>query len=287
VRAGDHKDLAINSFCEMLEDSRKRLPVVALTALVVWLGLLTAVGLLLQRSQVIRVSDSPIAVGLIDLPVEGLSGGGGSSAGESSKPQPRPAEATRPRKAARHRNTLPPREAVPSRPRQHKIDLASAAVAAPPMKNINEPNGPPLVEAKPQTDSSGLAAPTKSTSALGATMGNGGGLGSGHGTGAGSGSGSGAGGGFGTGDRGPNAIYAPVPSIPDDLRDEVMQATAVARFHVRRDGGSTVTLIVSTEFSTLDDSILETLRRWRFRPAFRNGEAIDADADVRLLITVQ
>jgi protein TonB len=71
------------------------------------------------------------------------------------------------------------------------------------------------------------------------------------------------------------------------MRDELMQATAVVRFHVERDGKATVALITPTEFSGLDQLILETLRKWRFHPALKNGTAIDSEAEVRLLITVQ
>lgn len=118
-------------------------------------------------------------------------------------------------------------------------------------------------------------------------MGVGHGTGSGSGNGISAGSGAGVGGGFGTGGSGPRAIYSPVPNIPDDMRDEVMQATAVARFHVGRDGSATVTLIASTEFSELDELIIDTLRKWRFHPAVKNGVAIDSEAEVRLRITVQ
>jgi hypothetical protein len=53
------------------------------------------------------------------------------------------------------------------------------------------------------------------------------------------------------------------------------------------DGSATVTLVTPTEFSELDKLILETRRHWRFQPALRKGAAIDSDAEVRLLITVQ
>jgi outer membrane biosynthesis protein TonB len=99
----------------------------------------------------------------------------------------------------------------------------------------------------------------------------------------------GAGGGIGSGNGGdgPRAIYAPVPSIPDDMRDELMRATAIARFKVSHDGKATVVLLSATDFSELNDIILGTLRKWRFLPATRNGVAVDSEADVRLLISVR
>ena len=71
------------------------------------------------------------------------------------------------------------------------------------------------------------------------------------------------------------------------MRDEVMQATAVARFHVAPDGSATVALLTPTDFAALDQLILDTLSHWRFQPAVRDGVAIESDAEVRLRITVQ
>jgi protein TonB len=113
------------------------------------------------------------------------------------------------------------------------------------------------------------------------------GTGTGTGNGVGPGSGTGAGGGFGSGGSGPEPIYAPAPTIPDDMRDEVLEAVAVARFQVSSNGNFVVSLTKPTDFSRLNDIILETLRTWRFHPASRNGVAIDSDAQIRLLITVQ
>jgi len=111
--------------------------------------------------------------------------------------------------------------------------------------------------------------------------------GAGSGGGVGPSSGNGRGGSFGGGSNDPRAIYAPVPTIPDDLRDEVLEATAIALFHVSREGKATVSLVSPTEFDELNDLILNTLRKWRFRPALKGGVAVDSAAEVRLMITVQ
>jgi protein TonB len=71
------------------------------------------------------------------------------------------------------------------------------------------------------------------------------------------------------------------------MRDEVMQAIAVARFHVARDGSATVSLVTRTDFEALDQLILDTLSHWRFQPAVRDGVAVESDAEVRLRIAVQ
>jgi protein TonB len=71
------------------------------------------------------------------------------------------------------------------------------------------------------------------------------------------------------------------------MRDEVLEAVAVAHFRVLHDGRAIVSLAKPTDFSRLNDIILDTLREWRFHPAMNKGVAVDSEAEVRLLITVQ
>lgn len=278
----------MNSPMDLLDDSRMRFPFVALITLVVWLALLTAFGFLLKLLPSPPLDKLPIEARLIDLPAQRLAGGGGGSSAGISKGPMQPAATRQFKRIERHLNPLPERYIRPDRTRQHEQVLTTAPALphkiaeAHPSELLQSPVTPRRA-ALGATNS--LASVDRANAADGNGVGHG--VGSGLGSGISSGAGAGVGGGFGTGGSGPRAIYAPVPSIPDDMRDEVMQATAVARFHVERDGSATVTLIIPTEFSALDELILETLRRWRFRPALRNGAAIDSDAEVRLLITVQ
>jgi periplasmic protein TonB len=87
--------------------------------------------------------------------------------------------------------------------------------------------------------------------------------------------------------EGAQAMYAPLPKIPDDLREDVFQAEAVAQFTVANDGTMTVTLIKATANPRLNQIVLNTLKRWRFVPASRSGVAIDSVFEVRIPITVE
>jgi len=87
--------------------------------------------------------------------------------------------------------------------------------------------------------------------------------------------------------EGARAIYAPVPKIPDDLREEVFQAEAVARFNVSYDGTVTVSLVKPTATPRLNQIVLDTLKQWRFAPAVRGGVPIDSVFEVRIPITVE
>jgi protein TonB len=82
-------------------------------------------------------------------------------------------------------------------------------------------------------------------------------------------------------------MFAPVPSIPDDLRDEVLQTEAMAHFTVSYDGTVAVALTQPTNNPRLNQILLDTLKQWRFFPAVKGGVAIDSAFDVRIPITVQ
>ena len=99
--------------------------------------------------------------------------------------------------------------------------------------------------------------------------------------------GAGSGGGIGTDSIGARAIYHPVPAIPDDLRENVFQAEAVAHFTVSADGAVSVTLVKPTRNPRLNQILLATLSEWTFFPAVKDGIAINSAFDVRIPISVQ
>jgi len=267
-----------------LDQPWHRLPAIVGLSLVIWCGVLVAFGLLLELAAVAPPSPEPIEARLIDLPISGLAGGGGGSPGAAqglpsakiakaipvAKAKPKTAHVARPHPVRTVTDdALPSQELVKTKP-----------IAPPATPDNSKLTSKPAVASSPPV--------TQPYGAVGSGEGGiGNGTGTGAGNGVGAGSGTGAGGGFGSGGNGPEAIYAPAPTIPDDMRDEVLDAVAVARFQVSSDGNFVVSLTKPTDFSRLNDVILETLRTWRFHPASRNGTAIDSDAQIRLLITVQ
>ncbi len=86
---------------------------------------------------------------------------------------------------------------------------------------------------------------------------------------------------------GARAIYAPLPKIPDELRENAFSTVAVAHFVVGPDGTVQVTLITPTPEPKLNQLILETLHEWKFFPAIKDGVAIASQFDVRIPISVQ
>jgi protein TonB len=83
-----------------------------------------------------------------------------------------------------------------------------------------------------------------------------------------------------------HAILQPLPSLPDDLREDAFQAVATARFSVHRDGSVDVELIKPTHNPRLNQLLLDALKKWRFFPAMKNGEAVESTQDIRVHFNV-
>ena len=83
-----------------------------------------------------------------------------------------------------------------------------------------------------------------------------------------------------------HVILQPLPSLPDDLREDAFQAVATARFSVHRDGSVDVELIKPTHNPRLNQLLLDALKKWRFFPAMKNGAAVESTQDIRVHFNV-
>ena len=60
-------------------------------------------------------------------------------------------------------------------------------------------------------------------------------------------------------------LFSPLPKIPDDLREEAFDSSAVARFHIAADGVVTsVELIQPCANMRLNKLLLNSLKTWKF-----------------------
>jgi protein TonB len=237
-----------------LDDPWRRLPWLVPSAIAVWLLLLFVFSRVLEQTPPIAPSENAVEARIVEIPIGGLAGGGGAG----------PAAA-------------PIAKAVPHvAPKPHPVHHKKIATPAAPI---------PVSPEGTLKSSNSEAAPEGNSSA---TAGSTGGVNGGSATGGGGGGGEGAsGGGIGTNTLGARALYAPTPQIPDDLREDVFQAVAVAHFRVAYDGTVTVTLTTPTSNPRLNQLLLNDLEQWKFFPGMKDGVAIDSEFDVRIPISVQ
>ena len=84
----------------------------------------------------------------------------------------------------------------------------------------------------------------------------------------------------------PMGDHQPQPTIPDDLRTDPLDKMCVVEFLVGIDGRPiNVRIAASTNNQQLDQLALDAARRWRFRPATRDGQPVEGR--VRLHIEFQ
>ena len=84
------------------------------------------------------------------------------------------------------------------------------------------------------------------------------------------------------------AVYQPEPTIPDDLRDQPLDKTAVIEVTVGADGSiATAALSQGTGIRELDDIAMRTAKTWRFKPATADGEAVSGKLRLRIEFKVK
>ena len=87
--------------------------------------------------------------------------------------------------------------------------------------------------------------------------------------------------------HGPVPLYAPEPTIPGYLRNQVMKASVVVEFLISSQGAFHIRLISSSGNEELDAAALATLKKWQFRPAEQDHKAIDSKVRLRIVFKVE
>lgn len=78
------------------------------------------------------------------------------------------------------------------------------------------------------------------------------------------------------------AVYNPEPEIPSHLLEEAFQSFCIARFKVKPTGLTSVQIDTSSGSAEVDEIALETLRRWRFKPAMLDGEPVECNKRIKV-----
>jgi TonB family protein len=87
--------------------------------------------------------------------------------------------------------------------------------------------------------------------------------------------------------HGPVALYAPAPVIPKYLRDQNLKTSVVIEFLITAQGLVTTRLLDSSGTEELDAIALDTVSKWKFKPAAQNNAPIDSKTRLRIVFEVQ
>jgi TonB family protein len=209
-----------------------------------------------------------------------MSGGGGG--GDRS---PLPASKGRLPKAALKQFTPP--MAVVSNP-SPKLIMDPSLIIPPqvPLPQVDLPNyGDPLGRIGPLSNGPGSGGGIGSGSGGGVGPGKGGGFGPGEGGGIGGGTYGGVGGGVfrvGGDVSAPVLIYKVEPEYSEEARKAKYQGTVVVLVEVDPNGRVRNPRIVHSIGLGLDEMALEAIKQWKFRPGYKNGEAVTVAATIEV-----
>jgi TonB family protein len=211
-------------------------------------------------------------------------GGGGGGGGNKSPEPPKKAELP-----GQEKITVPvakPPSLAPEPPKQEvpkpeaQLNIPAVTMSA----GVQEMPG--ALTGLPSVPSQG------SGSGGGAGTGTGTGIGSGSGSGLGAGSGGGTGGGFyrpGNGVAMPSVISEVKPSYTADAMRQKIQGVVMVEAVVMPDGGvGQVTVVRSLDPTFgLDQEAVKAVRRWRFRPGTKQGQAVPVLVEIELTFTLR
>ena len=200
--------------------------------------------------------------------------GGGGGGGDRS---PLPASKGRLPKASLKQFTPP--MAVVNNP-DPKLTMEPTIIAPPdvPLPQVNMAQyGDPLARLGPASNGPGSGA--------GIGSGSGGGVGSGKGGGFGPGEGGGVGGGVfrvGGGVTAPALLYKVEPEYSEEARKAKYQGTVILYVEVSPDGRAVNPRVVRSLGLGLDEKAIEAVRKWKFRPGYKDGHPVTVAATIEV-----
>lgn len=213
------------------------------------------------------------------LVLPGHSGGGGGGGKHERTP---PSLGQLPRAADKQ---LVPPDPEPTKNPQPELIVEPTIVA------------PQLAELRPITllnigDPNGVAGPPSAGPGDNGGIGTGrnGGVGSGDGPGAGDGHDGGIGGGgnrTGGGVTQPKLIYRVDPEYSEEARKARFEGVVILEAIVRKDGGVDLVHVVRSVGLGLDQTAIEAVKQWRFRPATKNGAPVDVPVKVQVTFNIR
>ena len=85
----------------------------------------------------------------------------------------------------------------------------------------------------------------------------------------------------------PTVLYRIEPEYSEEARKARYQGTVVLEAVIRRDGKVDIVHLVRSLGFGLDENAIEALKRWRFRPAMKDGAPVDVTMNIEVRFSLR
>lgn len=82
-------------------------------------------------------------------------------------------------------------------------------------------------------------------------------------------------------------VDSPAPEIPASLQETAFKSYCEARFVIDAKGGTTVSIVSSSGSEEIDAVALQTLKKWKFKPATLEGEPTSSTRRIKVEFEVE
>lgn len=77
-------------------------------------------------------------------------------------------------------------------------------------------------------------------------------------------------------------LESPTPQIPATHQETAFKSSCEARFVIDPKGSTVVTIVTSSGSEEIDSIALETLKKWKFKPASLEGKAVASTRRIKI-----
>jgi TonB family protein len=82
-------------------------------------------------------------------------------------------------------------------------------------------------------------------------------------------------------------VYSPEPEISPELKEQCFKSCCIAKFLINAEGQTSVQLLTSSGSSEVDEIAIDTLRRWKFKPAQLDGKPVESSRKIRVEFEIE
>lgn len=82
-------------------------------------------------------------------------------------------------------------------------------------------------------------------------------------------------------------LFTPEPEISSELKEQCFKSCCIAKFLIRANGNTSVQLLSSSGSHEVDEIAIETLRRWKFKPAQLDGRPVESSRKIKVEFEIE